>query len=112
MSFGDSLLIALFGLAVVFSALILLSLLVKLQSLVLAKITTGRSKTDPVKTQSNGEKSDLKELIKDDTEQWTAGELKLIGVDEKTAAMIMAIVSDECQIPLSELQFKSIKAIN
>jgi hypothetical protein len=33
-------------------------------------------------------------------------------VDEKTAAMIMAIISDETQIPLSELQFKKIKAID
>ena len=43
---------------------------------------------------------------------WSAGELRLIGVDEKTAAMIMAIVSHESQIPLSELQFKMIKAID
>jgi hypothetical protein len=32
-------------------------------------------------------------------------------VDEPTAAMIMAIVSDESGIPLSELCFKSIKLI-
>jgi Na+-transporting methylmalonyl-CoA/oxaloacetate decarboxylase gamma subunit len=41
-----------------------------------------------------------------------SGELKLIDVDERTAAMIMAIVSDESQIPLSELNFKYIKAID
>ena len=42
----------------------------------------------------------------------SAGELKLINVDERTAAMIMAIVSDESQIPLSELNFKYIKALD
>ena len=42
----------------------------------------------------------------------TAGELKLFDVDEKTAAIIMAIVSHESKIPLSELQFKSIKALD
>jgi hypothetical protein len=36
---------------------------------------------------------------------------KLIGVDEPTAAMVMAIVSDKTDIPLEELCFKSIKAI-
>ena len=40
-----------------------------------------------------------------------AGEVALIDVDEKTAACIMAIVSYETGIPLSELIFKTIKAI-
>ena len=39
------------------------------------------------------------------------GEVALIGVDEKTAACIMAIVSHETGIPLSELVFKKIKAL-
>ncbi|MGN0993483.1 MAG: OadG family transporter subunit [Butyricicoccus sp.] len=39
------------------------------------------------------------------------GEVALIDVDEKTAACIMAIVSDETGIPLSELVFKKIKAL-
>ncbi|OUN06524.1 hypothetical protein B5G43_08945 [Flavonifractor sp. An92] len=39
------------------------------------------------------------------------GEVALIDVDEKTAACIMAIVSHETGIPLSELVFKSIKAL-
>lgn len=38
-------------------------------------------------------------------------ELKLTNVDEKTAALIMAIVSDESGIPLSELIFTSIKLV-
>ena len=37
------------------------------------------------------------------------GELELIGTDEKTAAVIMAIVSDKSGIPLNRLSFKSIK---
>ncbi|MDP4108746.1 MAG: OadG family transporter subunit [Bacillota bacterium] len=38
--------------------------------------------------------------------------LELYNVDEKTAAIIMAVVSDESGIPLGELSFKSIKAID
>ena len=38
----------------------------------------------------------------------TSGSLDLVGVDEKTAAVIMAIVSDKSGIPLNRLQFTSI----
>lgn len=43
------------------------------------------------------------------TQQTMTGELQLIGTDEKTAAIIMAIVSNESGIPLNRLSFKSIK---
>ena len=39
------------------------------------------------------------------------GELELINTDEKTAAVIMAIVSDKSGIPLDRLSFKSIKLV-
>ena len=39
------------------------------------------------------------------------GELELINTDEKTAAIIMAIVSDKSGIPLNRLSFKSIKLL-
>lgn len=39
----------------------------------------------------------------------SAGSLDLVDVDEKTAAVIMAIVSNESGIPLNRLAFKSIK---
>lgn len=38
----------------------------------------------------------------------SSGDLELVGVDEKTAAVIMAIVSNKSGIPLNRLQFKSI----
>ena len=43
---------------------------------------------------------------------FSGGQVKLLDVDERTAATIIAIVSHETGIPLSELQFKSIKALN
>jgi Na+-transporting methylmalonyl-CoA/oxaloacetate decarboxylase gamma subunit len=42
---------------------------------------------------------------------YTKSELKLVDVDERTAALIMAIVSHESGIPLSELVFSSIKLV-
>lgn len=41
----------------------------------------------------------------------SAGSLDLYKTDEKTAAVIMAIVSNESGIPLNRLNFKSIKLI-
>lgn len=41
----------------------------------------------------------------------TAGELKLIRVSEKDAALIMAIVAYKLGKPLNELRFKSIKEV-
>jgi len=42
----------------------------------------------------------------------SSGSIKLYNVDERTAAMVMAIIADELQTPLNELRFVSIKEIN
>ena len=47
----------------------------------------------------------------DSGEEFSSGSLRLKGCDEKTAAMIMAIVSDNTGIPLNELIFKSITLV-
>ena len=41
----------------------------------------------------------------------TAGQLKLYHVDERDAAMVMAIVADSLGKPLNELRFKSIREV-
>ncbi len=41
----------------------------------------------------------------------SSGELELIGTDEKTAAVIMAVVSKESGIPLERLKFNSIRLL-
>ncbi len=40
------------------------------------------------------------------------GEVEIIGTDEKTAAVIMALVSHNSGIPLNRLSFKSIKLLD
>ena len=42
----------------------------------------------------------------------SSGSIKLNNVDERTAAMVMAIVADELQTPLNELKFISIKEVS
>ncbi len=115
MNLADSLMVSLIGFAVVFLVLVLLSFLIKLQSLVVGYIMAPKRKlngTDTRNVTSEAETAVTAEGPEAVDEGWSAGELRLLGVDEKTAAMIMAIVSHESQIPLSELQFKMIKAIN
>ncbi|NLO22293.1 MAG: OadG family protein [Syntrophomonadaceae bacterium] len=115
MTLGDSLVVSLIGFAVVFIVLILLSVLIQFQSLVLGYVTRPKSKASGQGTvlPQVPVPADKGVTARADALDagWSAGELKLIGVDEKTAAMIMAIVSHESQIPLSELEFKMIKAM-
>ena len=42
----------------------------------------------------------------------SSGSVKLYNVDDRTAAMVMAIVADEMQTPLNELKFISIKEVS
>lgn len=108
MNFGESLLISIFGMAVVFVVLVALCLIISLQSKIIAAFRK--------KDKASQEVADAKpeQAVPAETQDagFSAGQLKLIDVDEKTAAIIMAIVSHESKIPLSELQFKSIKALD
>ena len=42
----------------------------------------------------------------------SSGDIKLYNVDDRTAAMVMAIIADELQTPLNELRFISIKEVS
>lgn len=108
MSFADSLWISLLGLAVVFAVLIFLSFFLTILSSVLGFVV----KNNNEKNVAGAGDSDVPYIVEELDGGCSGGELKLIGVDEPTAAMIMAIISDESQIPLSQLRFKTIKAID
>lgn len=102
-----SLKVSISGFFVVFLALALIYICIKLFSFIVSIF-------DKPKNQENQTSADI--ITKtgntcENEEIMGYGELKLYGVDEKTAAIIMAIVSDESNIPLCELQFKSIKLI-
>lgn len=102
---SESIVISIFCLAMVFFVLFILYVFLIAISKILRINFRKTSKID-ITSKDNDENWDL------DIVQASSGELRLVNVDEKTAAMIMAIVSDESQIPLSELSFKSIKAID
>lgn len=62
-----------------------------------------------VRTTSDHERGPIADLV---PAKGGAGEIDLNDVDDATAALLMAIVADETQIPLNELRFKSIRTLS
>jgi Na+-transporting methylmalonyl-CoA/oxaloacetate decarboxylase gamma subunit len=109
MSVSNSLLVALLVMGIVFVVLIVLSLLLKAQSKIFSFIDKNNKPSATVEIENKG---DCNSSYIQNTPEVSKGQLSLIGVDEKTAAIIMAIVSDELKISLNELQFQSIKSLD
>lgn len=102
MTFGDALLYSLLGLLVVFFALALLMVIVKLITAV-----GDRVKKSPAPDEAPAQPAPVAAA----PAPGAAGELKLYDTDPRTAAMLMAIVADELQVPINELRFISIREI-
>lgn len=101
MTVPESILVGAFTLTVVFALLVCVYALIKLLSVIVAPMMR-KSGAQPAAQVSSGA---------DAGGDYSAGTLRLKGVDEPTAAMLMAIVSEESGIPLSELCFKSIRLL-
>ena len=108
MAFSESVLVALFIWAIVFAVLGVIFVLINVFSKALmpfqktkVKVTGGADGPTAI---FHAEKGRAEPNL-------SAGTVNLKDVDEPTAAMIMAIVSDESGIPLEELCFKSIKLV-
>lgn len=108
MSVIESVVVAMFTWSLVFVVLAILFAMVMSLSLVLGIKSDKKAAAEKTETLAEYDKNDCGV----DACNASYGELKLKNVDEKTAAMIMAIVSDESKIPLSELCFKSITAVD
>lgn len=109
MTMSESLMVALFCSAGVFSVLLALCFIIKLFSFSLGFISN-RKTTKPI-TEPIFKPVTWEQTAPVAEEDFSSGNLKLRDVDEPAAAMIMAIISDESGIPLSELCFKSIKLL-
>lgn len=112
MNLQESLAVALFCMTTVFALLASFFLIVNLLSFIVRMI----QKRVSIKQANQNAK--VNNAVSANTASLTpitngsGGTLQLVKVDEPTAAMIMAIISDESGIPLSELCFKSIKLIS
>ena len=103
---GEALLIALCGFVTVFLLLIFLIVVIKIISAVVVSLQKGKNKAAVPAAQTAAPAKEEEKPSK----PWD-GKLQLIDVDEETAACIMAIISDETDIPLDELQFRRIQAL-
>lgn len=107
----DGIMIAISGFLTVFIMLILLICVVMVVSKVVGMVesaVTGQSA--PAPAAAPAAPAPAAEKTEEPSTPWD-GKLQLIDCDEKTAACIMAIISDETNIPLDELQFRRIKAL-
>ena len=99
----SALLIALSGIVIVFIMLIVLCIMIPIISKIVQAVTPKKPAPAPAAAPAAAPAPAAPTAV--------GGEVALVDVDEKTAACIMAIVSHETGIPLSELIFKKIKAV-
>ena len=95
--------------AVVFAVLFIMYVMISLSSKVIAALPSGDKKKAEAPAAPAAAPAETAPAS--EGEDFSSGTLKLKGCDEKTAAMIMAIVSDNTGIQLSELVFKSITLV-
>ncbi len=117
MDTGSMFMSAFIVMLVVFGVLFLMYILISLSGKAIESISgiiIGGKKNENSAPSSSASApvTEQKIVTEDKGEEFSSGTLKLKGCDEKTAAMIMAIVSDNTGIPLSELVFKSIKLVD
>ena len=106
----NSLLTSVFGMTVVFAVLVSLIGLIYAQSALMTVIHKQQTKKPSVPATTAAEPVPVHVAPAQGTPR-TRPELKLYDVDERTAAMAMAIICAESDVPANELIFKSIRLI-
>ena len=95
---------------VVFGVLLLMYILISISGKIIQAISNIGKKDESAKAPATAAPAAAAAAAVSE-EEFSSGTLKLKDCDEKTAAMIMAIVADDTGIPLNELVFKSIKLV-
>lgn len=106
MPLTDAIAVSLIGIATVVLILAVIACLIILVSKAIRGIEAATAKKKPIVVTETATQAPAGVPMPSGMNQ---GELELVGTDEKTAAIIMAIVSDKSGIPLNRLSFKSIK---
>lgn len=104
---GEAVGYSVLGMAIVFAVLIVLMLVIK----VMEKFTARNQNTEAPTPAAVSAAPIPAEAAPAKPAPGTAGELKLYNVDERDAAMVMAIVADSLGKPLNELRFISIREV-
>jgi Na+-transporting methylmalonyl-CoA/oxaloacetate decarboxylase gamma subunit len=111
LNFSESIIVSLVGFTIVFFVLIALMFMILVMRAVVGsfeKIGAKSASQDSVTGAPAGAtpSGTAPKLV---PAKGSVGEIKLNNVDEKTAALVMAIVASEMKAPLNELRFLSIK---
>ncbi len=111
MNISKALLVALVGFMTVLLVLAAIALFIKFIAFIFSIVEKKKSsKPTTIVTPINDSPTPKKTAVTlPDNE--SQGELELVGVDEATAAILMALVSYKTEIPLNRLAFRSIKFV-
>jgi len=101
-SIVDGLLYSLIGFVLVITVLIALMFLIKALSAIIVTFIEKKKPAEQVIPNVKTEEAQA---------PGRSGEVKLFDVPDKEAAMVMAIVADQLQVPLNTLEFVSIKEV-
>lgn len=105
----DAILTSVIGIITVLVILAIIAVLIILVSKVIRAIEAKSAKHASAKEAEEEKAASEAVPMPDGMNQ---GEVELVGTDEKTAAVVMAIVSQKSGIPLNRLAFKSIKLLD
>ncbi len=110
MSAGDAAIVALVGYAVVFLGIVMLMVILYISGSIFKKRDEklAAAKAAETKTTATAAPTAAKEIP---AAPGSAGRVKLNGIADRDAAMIMAITAEKLQTPLNELRFISIKEV-
>lgn len=108
MTISKALLVALVGFVTVIVILAIIALFIKLIAYIFSLITKKKAASAPAPVKKTAAVPAVQTAP---VARTMHGQVKLIDVDEPTAAVIMALVSHNSGIPLEKLDFKSIKPL-
>ena len=110
MSVGDAAIVALVGYGVVFLGIVMLMVILYISGSIFKKrdAKLAAQKAAETKTTPAAAPAAAKDIP---AAPGSAGKVKLNGIADRDAALIMAITADKLETPLNELRFISIKEI-
>lgn len=112
MTVSESLVTAVLGIAVVMAVLALLAGIITVMSKVVSRMAKEEQAPAPAAAPVQAPAAPAKPQGKPIPETQSRGQCDLTTVDDKTAAMLMAIVADQMGEPLNTLRFISIRPID
>ena len=102
MTLGNGLVMSLLGMSIVFAVLAFLMLFIT----VMSRMINGKKPEEAASAPAEPAAEAAPELAKG-----SCGDVQLFDVDDRTAALLMAIVADKMQNPLNEIRFVSMREI-